>query len=321
MVKNTKSTPRGSHPFNRWHVLLPKSSLTPLSSRSLEYVKSVSTYNHWVTQIEYIENPTYEKGMELQRGGAVLVPFLFVESSGRSPVQPSAFEIRTINSFPKHLRGGMWETSTGYTPPFDPIIIFSRPTTTFAESPTRLTLVQNLEAVARYKPFFAEESPNVAPAVDPYMQILSDWARSAENPANIRINRSHILGELNQGGSGTGGHIRNPNLRVDSIITPDRGDGVYVARVSIRDPITGDWTAKQGAGISTMWPDHWSYARIQQTIYEAWVDAGRPVSGGRWYGRSRDGFGVTGWPMNPQKPWFDVYSDWPDTNVPAVSDN
>jgi hypothetical protein len=58
-------------------------------------------------------------------------------------------------------------------------------------------------------------------------------------------------------------------------------------------------------------------AKIERTVQEAFVDAGSPGVGKRWYGKSKSGFKVTGFPKNPGDPAFDVFSAWPD--IPYVA--
>ena len=70
-----------------------------------------------------------------------------------------------------------------------------------------------------------------------------------------------------------------------------------------------------------MWPAHWSLQKIQKTISEAWINAGRPGGPGpRWSGLSNDGFGVTGFPKLGSSP-YDVQSAWPNPDVPPVQGN
>ncbi len=128
-------------------------------------------------------------------------------------------------------------------------------------------------------------------------------------PSHVTVNWDHILGEVTPAGQGTGGHYKNFKIKIDAIITPPNSDGVYEAKISVLD-VAGSWHPKPGK--STMWPDNWTEAFIKQLIQEAFVNAGSPTTGGRWFGKSCGGFKVMGWPKNPLKPLYDVYSAWPD---------
>lgn len=139
--------------------------------------------------------------------------------------------------------------------------------------------------------------------------IVLPIPKVAQPPHAPTVNIFHILGEITKNGHGTGGHWKNPKIRIDRILVAPNADRVYVAKISVQDAM-GRWHAKPGK--STMWPDNWTMGKIQQTIQEAFVDAGSPGAGPRWKGQSKSGFKVEGFPKNPDQPHFDVFSAWPD---------
>jgi hypothetical protein len=112
------------------------------------------------------------------------------------------------------------------------------------------------------------------------------------------IDLAHIdLGEINRWGEPVGYHHRAngidpPGARVVEITAAPDADGVYRARVELRDPATGTWLDKRAA--STFFPDRMSDAEIVAAILAAFRDGERRRDG-RFIGASGYGFAVEGW--------------------------
>ena len=107
------------------------------------------------------------------------------------------------------------------------------------------------------------------------------------------INKKHILrGEVNEFGYATGWYHRpsgdNPSWRrlYGSPSAPD-ANGVYRARVMIKDPRTGEWRLKTQE--STFFPDNWSETTVLNRVQEAYlkaVSSGRVSGDGKFSGRA-----------------------------------
>jgi hypothetical protein len=115
------------------------------------------------------------------------------------------------------------------------------------------------------------------------------------------INLVHInLGEINREGQAVGYHHR-PNgtdpdsARVLQIVQPPDPNGVYRARVSIRDPATGSWVGKKAP--STFFPDAMSDPDVVNAILAAFHDS-RRRNDGQFVGPSGRGFMIEGWYQN-----------------------
>jgi hypothetical protein len=113
-----------------------------------------------------------------------------------------------------------------------------------------------------------------------------------------QINLVHIdLGEINREGRAVGYHHR-PNgtdpdsARVLEIIQPPDPNGVYRARVSIRDAVTGAWVRKRVP--STFFPDGMSDPDVVNAVLTAFRD-GHRRSDGQFVGPSGRGFMIEGW--------------------------
>jgi Bacterial EndoU nuclease len=112
------------------------------------------------------------------------------------------------------------------------------------------------------------------------------------------INFAHIeTGEINRHGEAVGYHHR-PNgvdpkgARVLKIVQPPDANGVYRARVALRDPATGAWIDKRAS--STFFPDAMSDEDVIQAILAAF-HRGQPRSDGQFSGDSGHGFTIEGW--------------------------
>jgi hypothetical protein len=112
------------------------------------------------------------------------------------------------------------------------------------------------------------------------------------------IDLVHIdAGEINHRGEPVGYHHRTngvdpPGARVLRVVQPPDANGVYRARVALRDPATGAWLDKRAA--STFFPDRLSDAEVVAAILAAFRD-GRLAADGRFVGASGRGFSIEGW--------------------------
>ena len=119
------------------------------------------------------------------------------------------------------------------------------------------------------------------------------WTRT-EPPIDL----THIdAGEINRHGEAVGYHHRAngidpPGARVVQIVQPPDANGVYRARVALRDPVTGAWLDKGAA--STFFPDAMSDAEVVEAILAAFRN-GRLRRDGRFVGQSGHGFAIEGW--------------------------
>jgi hypothetical protein len=115
------------------------------------------------------------------------------------------------------------------------------------------------------------------------------------------IDFRHIeFGEINRRGEAIGFHHR-PNgadpagARVVQIVQPPDANGVYRARVTIRDPESGSWVAKRAP--STFFPDGMSDRDVIGVILAVFRSSHRRRDG-RFVGDSGRGFAVEGWLQN-----------------------
>ncbi len=112
------------------------------------------------------------------------------------------------------------------------------------------------------------------------------------------IDLAHIdMGEINRHGEPVGYHHRAngidpPSARVLRIVQPPDANGVYRARVELRDPATGAWLDKRAA--STFFPDAMSDAEVVAAVLAAFGN-GHVRRDGRFVGRSGRGFVIEGW--------------------------
>jgi hypothetical protein len=138
----------------------------------------------------------------------------------------------------------------------------------------------------------------------PVLLSLTVWSRepapqgdkwTATDPP---INFAHIeTGEINRRGEPVGYHHRPngidpPGAKVLRITQPPDTNGVYRARVALRDPDTGEWIDKGAA--STFFPDAMSDAEVIRAVLSAFHD-GHRRSDGKFIGDSGHGFMIEGW--------------------------
>lgn len=112
------------------------------------------------------------------------------------------------------------------------------------------------------------------------------------------INLVHIeSGEINRRGEAVGYHHRPngldpPGARVLRIAQPPNGNGIYRARVALRDSATYTWVQKKAA--STFFPDAMSPQEVVEAILMAFHH-GQAGGGGQFIGPSGAGFAIEGW--------------------------
>jgi hypothetical protein len=112
------------------------------------------------------------------------------------------------------------------------------------------------------------------------------------------IDFAHIeTGEINRRGEAVGYHHRPngvdpPGARVLRIIQPPDANGVYRARVELRDPASGEWIDKRAA--STFFPDAMSDDAVIEAVLAAFHQ-GRVRGDGQFIGDSGHGFAIEGW--------------------------
>jgi hypothetical protein len=115
------------------------------------------------------------------------------------------------------------------------------------------------------------------------------------------INLVHIeSGEINRHGEAVGYHHRPngldpPGARVLRIAQPPDGNGIYRARVALRDAATYAWVQKKAA--STFFPDAMSPQDVVEAILTAF-HRGQAGSDGQFVGPSGAGFAIEGWYQN-----------------------
>jgi Bacterial EndoU nuclease len=125
------------------------------------------------------------------------------------------------------------------------------------------------------------------------MALAGRW--TATDPP---INFAHIeAGEINRHGEAVGYHHRPngvdpPGARVLKIVQRPDTNGVYRARVALRDPATGAWIDKRAS--STFFPDAMSDDEVIQAVLAAFHH-GQMRGDGEFSGDSGHGFAVEGW--------------------------
>ncbi len=137
-----------------------------------------------------------------------------------------------------------------------------------------------------------------APLADPVdaLAIAGKW--TITNPP---INFIHIeFGEINRHDEAVGYHHRPhgvdpPDARVQRVVQPPDANGVYRARVALRDPATGSWLRKKAP--STFYPDAMTPEEVMEAILAAFHD-GEVRHDGQFVGRSGRGFAIEGWYQN-----------------------
>ncbi len=112
------------------------------------------------------------------------------------------------------------------------------------------------------------------------------------------INFAHIeTGEINRRGEAVGYHHRPngvdpPGAKVLRVTQPPDANGVYRARVALRDAATGEWIDKRAS--STFFPDAMSDNEVIQAVLNAFRN-GQRHRGGEFVGASGHGFVIEGW--------------------------
>jgi EndoU nuclease-like protein len=135
--------------------------------------------------------------------------------------------------------------------------------------------------------------PIAASARDTAPASASKW--TATDPP---INFAHIeTGEINRRGEAVGYHHRPngidpPGARVLRVTQPPDANGVYRARVALRDPATGEWIDKRAS--STCFPDAMSDDEVILAVLAAFHN-GQRHRGGEFVGASGHGFMIEGW--------------------------
>ncbi len=112
------------------------------------------------------------------------------------------------------------------------------------------------------------------------------------------INIAHIqTGAINRRGEAVGYHHRpngvdQPSARVLRIVQPPDANGVYRARVALRDPASGEWIDKRAS--STFFPDAMSDDEVIEAVLAAFHH-GQMRGDGEFSGDSGHGFAIEGW--------------------------
>jgi hypothetical protein len=115
------------------------------------------------------------------------------------------------------------------------------------------------------------------------------------------INFVHIeFGEINRRDEAVGFHHRPngmdpPNARVLQIVQAPDANGVYRAKVALRDRATGEWVRKKAA--STFYPDAMTPEEVIDSVLTAFRAADIRNSG-QFVGPSGRGFAIEGWYEN-----------------------
>ena len=113
----------------------------------------------------------------------------------------------------------------------------------------------------------------------------------------------HILNAEIKGKKVVGGHsIASGNIRVDKVVKAPNANGVYEAKISVRDPNNpGKFLSKtNNNGKSTMFPDSWTSDRLKVEVdyaYKNRVPHSDPLkaSKGMWQGVTKSGVKVGGY--------------------------
>jgi hypothetical protein len=140
------------------------------------------------------------------------------------------------------------------------------------------------------------EAPSRQPARCPAGAVAARVLRSRRrSPGACRpINFVHIeFGEINRRGEAVGYHHRPngvdpPGARVVRVVQPPDSNGVYRARVTLRDPASGAWL------LSAFYPDAMTPDEVVDAILGAFhASKGRQY--GQFVGPSGRGFAIEGW--------------------------
>jgi hypothetical protein len=133
-----------------------------------------------------------------------------------------------------------------------------------------------------------------------------------EIAAKAKIDMPHILdGHLNAKGKAVGFHARPdgidpPGARMTQQVGLKNPQDVYIGKVEIRDPVTGNWVPKKSnAGLSSFYPDNMTLKEIDAAIRQAYADAlrkGQVEPSGEFIGDSGLGFQIEGAARNGNIP-------------------
>jgi hypothetical protein len=132
----------------------------------------------------------------------------------------------------------------------------------------------------------------------PFARDLAPTPAGQWTATDPPIDFAHIAtGEINRRGEAVGYHHRPngvdpPGARVLRIVQPPDADGVYRARVELRDPASGQWVDKRAA--STFFPDAMSDDQVIQAVLAAFHH-GQMRGDGEFSGASGRGFVIEGW--------------------------
>jgi hypothetical protein len=149
----------------------------------------------------------------------------------------------------------------------------------------------------------AGASPRVRPS--PTSLELVEAARN-QGQVQTEIGWQHILdGEVKPvyqngievGKRAVGGHYaRSGNIRIIEILEQADHNGVVVARIDVRDPLTGGWIGKRAD--SSLYPQHWSRREVQLEVEAAFRNS-NPVTNDLWEGVSPSGIRIQGYYTKP----------------------
>lgn len=143
------------------------------------------------------------------------------------------------------------------------------------------------------------DSPTVQAQVLKAIALPSNYATIAKAPVSksLKINQTHIFqGEINRQGAAVGFHHRSNgknsiNGRMVRITGLPNSQGVYVGRVEIRNPVTGQWISKVSS--SSFFPDRWSQSQVLSEIQGAFAKVNPPTE--RWQSTSPSGLRIEGY--------------------------
>jgi hypothetical protein len=153
-----------------------------------------------------------------------------------------------------------------------------------------------IEALATFALLLAL-APTVSFARDVEAPALSGKWTTTDPP----INFVHIeTGEMNRRGEAVGYHHRHNGMdpssaRVLGIVQLPDANGVYRARVTLRDPAEGTWIPKKAP--STFYPDTMTADEVINAILAAFHSA-KVRKDGQFTGASGRGFVIEGWYQN-----------------------
>ena len=91
------------------------------------------------------------------------------------------------------------------------------------------------------------------------------------------------------------GAVDPPGARVMRVVQPPDSNGVYRARVTLRDPADGAWIAKKVP--STFFPDAMTLDEVVDAVLAAF-HTGEVRHDGQFVGPSGHGFAIEGWYQN-----------------------